>query len=127
MRYFKLTEFACRCGECDSDGSEMSPRLLELLDSLRTICNCPLIITSGYRCPKHPAEAIKSLPGTHSGGVAVDISLSGENALTVLSAALAMGCFTGIGIQQKGTGRFIHLDIAQDHEFGGPRPTIWSY
>ena len=34
--------------------------------------------------------------------------------------------FTGVGINQKGSSRFIHLD--QLHEKDGyPRPTIWSY
>jgi hypothetical protein len=31
--------------------------------------------------------------------------------------------FTGIGINQKGGGRFIHVDDLAD----APRPTIWSY
>ena len=33
--------------------------------------------------------------------------------------------FTGIGIQQKGSGRFIHLDMAPAEQL--PRPMIWSY
>jgi hypothetical protein len=31
--------------------------------------------------------------------------------------------FTGIGVQQKGTGRFIHVDLT----VGQNRPTVWSY
>lgn len=127
MSYFKPSEFACRCGLCQSDGTEMSPRLIEALEALRIIVNFPLIVTSGYRCHNHPAERIKNAPGPHCGGVAVDLSVNGERALELLKAALAMGIFTGIGIQQKGVGRFIHLDIAEPHEFGGARPTIWSY
>ena len=34
--------------------------------------------------------------------------------------------FTGIGVNQKGNSRFIHLDIA-DHSEERPRPTVWSY
>jgi zinc D-Ala-D-Ala carboxypeptidase len=30
--------------------------------------------------------------------------------------------FTGIGVQQKGTGRFLHLDTLENL-----RPTVWSY
>jgi hypothetical protein len=30
--------------------------------------------------------------------------------------------FTGIGVQQKGTGRFLHLDTLE----GDLRPTVWS-
>jgi hypothetical protein len=31
--------------------------------------------------------------------------------------------FTGIGVQQKGSRRFIHLDVLQNP----PRPNVWSY
>lgn len=126
LRHFRLAEFACKCG-CASDGSEMSETLLEALDSLRTLCNFPFVITSGYRCPKHPAERSKTSAGAHSGGLAVDIAVSHENALTLLRHALNGGIFTGIGINQRGSGRFIHLDIAASWEYGAPRPHIWSY
>lgn len=127
MKYFHLREFACQCGECDSDGSEMSETFLEALEALRYICGFPFIITSGYRCQLHPVERRKKAPGTHSGGVAADILVSGDKALAVLRNAQNMGVFTGIGVNQKGNGRFIHLDIAGDFEFGAPRPHIWSY
>lgn len=127
MKYFDIREFACQCGECDSDGSEMSESFLQALDALRYMCGFPFVITSGYRCELHPAERLKSAPGPHSGGIAADISVAGEKALTVLRNAQNMGVFTGIGIQQKRNGRFIHLDMAGNHEFGGPRPHIWSY
>jgi hypothetical protein len=37
--------------------------------------------------------------------------------------ALESNLFTGIGIQQKGGARFIHLDDLT----GVGRPTVWSY
>ena len=79
-------------------------------------------ITSGYRCPKHPIEAKKATPGAHSTGLACDIGVSGSEAHQVLSLAMELG-FTGIGVQQKGTGRFIHVDLT----VGQNRPTVWSY
>jgi len=126
LRHFKLAEFACKCG-CDSDGSEMDEALLEALDAIRTLCNFPFPISSGYRCPNHPDERIKSAPGAHSRGLAVDIRVSGENALELLRIALNANIFTGFGIHQRGSGRFIHLDIAASYEFSAPRPYIWSY
>jgi zinc D-Ala-D-Ala carboxypeptidase len=57
----------------------------------------------------------------HSTGRAVDI------AVRLLQLALQEG-FTGIGIQQTGEGRFLHLDdIQPEDEFHVPRPWIWSY
>ena len=79
-------------------------------------------VTSGYRCPQHPIEAKKAAPGAHASGCAVDIGVEGQDAHRLLKLAFAAG-FTGIGVQQKGSGRFIHLDTLE----GGPRPNVWSY
>jgi hypothetical protein len=43
----------------------------------------------------------------------------------VLYKGIAHG-FKGIGVNQKGNGRFIHLDIGE-MEDGRPRPHLWSY
>ena len=61
----------------------------------------------------------------HTTGKAADIAVSREDAFHLLSLALSKG-FTGIGVQQKGSGRFIHLDTIENSE-GRPRPTVWSY
>ena len=83
----------------------------------------PIIISSGYRC-----EAYNNKIGatqTHATGQAVDISVRGEKAYKLLNCALELG-FTGVGINQKGSSRFIHLDDLKKST-GVYRPTIWSY
>jgi zinc D-Ala-D-Ala carboxypeptidase len=80
-------------------------------------------ITSAYRCPRHPIEAKKSTPGAHALGLAADIGVEGAEAYRVLNLAFLHG-FTGIGVQQKGTGRFIHLDVRNGEL---PGPVVWSY
>ena len=71
-------------------------------------------ITSGFRDVTHPIEAKKKkTPGAHTTGCAADIAVSREDAFDLLSLALTKG-FTGIGIQQKGSGRFIHLDTLKN-------------
>jgi len=82
----------------------------------------PMRVTSGYRCAKHPVEAKKAAPGAHASGCACDIGVDGADAHRLLGLALKAG-FTGIGVQQKGAGRFIHLDTFE----GGLRPNCWSY
>lgn len=82
-------------------------------------------ISSGYRCPKHPIEAAKPTPGAHASGMAADIALQGADAHRLLQLALELG-FTGIGVQQKGSGRFLHLDTLPN-SLATPRPTVWSY
>jgi zinc D-Ala-D-Ala carboxypeptidase len=115
---FKAAEFNCsHCGK-----NEMKPDFMAKLQALRTTYGKPMRITSGYRCPQHPIEAKKAAPGAHASGCACDIGVEGVDAHALLTLALGAG-FTGIGVQQKGTGRFIHLDTMTT----GARPTIWSY
>tara|TARA_R100000231_G_scaffold35321_2_gene31281 strand:+ start:2002 stop:2373 length:372 start_codon:yes stop_codon:yes gene_type:complete len=118
---FNLDEFACRhCGK-----NLISHNLVDKLQSLRTELGFPFVITSGFRCTEHPNEINKSKPGTHAMGLAVDILSHGEQAYQIVATAPKHG-FTGIGVNQKGQGRFIHLDIAEVNH-GKLRPTIWSY
>jgi len=115
---FKADEFKCsHCGK-----NEMKPDFMAKLQALRTTYGKPMRVTSGYRCPQHPIEAKKAAPGAHASGCACDIGVEGADAHALLTLALGAG-FTGIGVQQKGTGRFIHLDTMTT----GVRPTIWSY
>jgi uncharacterized protein YcbK (DUF882 family) len=115
---FKESEFACRhCGK-----TAMDPDFMHRLQSLRNRYNKPMTITSGYRCPDHPIEKAKPVPGAHSSGKAADVGVQGAEAHRLLALALELG-FTGIGVQQKGDKRFLHLDTMT----GENRPTVWSY
>lgn len=116
---FSAKEFACQC--CGSEG--IKEELVEKVQLLRDIYKKPLAVTSGYRCPLHPIESKKSSPGAHALGLAVDLGVDRAAAYEVLKIAFSLG-FSGIGVNQKGGGRFIHLDVA-DKQL--PRPTIWSY
>lgn len=115
-KHFTRGEFACKCG-CGR--ADMQPLFLGRLQALRMIWGKPMIITSGYRCPDHPVEKAKATPGAHAQGIAADIGVSGADAVALLRLALDAN-FTGIGVQQKGSGRFLHLDIRE-------HPAIWSY
>ena len=118
---FSESEFRCKhTGKC-----EMDVEFMDVLQRVRTAYGKPMRITSGYRHPTHPVEAKKggkSL-GEHSTGRCCDVGVEGFEAVLLLSHALANG-ITRIGVQQKDTGRFLHLGI------GGPglaNPWIWSY
>jgi zinc D-Ala-D-Ala carboxypeptidase len=122
VRYFTDAEFACKhCGQ-----NRMDRAFLSMVDELRHRCGFPLPITSGFRCPTHNAAVSSTGPaGPHTTGRAVDIGVSRHRAYDVLRHAMAMG-FTGIGVQQKGAARFIHLDMLQEPQHA-PRPSVWSY
>jgi uncharacterized protein YcbK (DUF882 family) len=115
---FEPDEFACsHCGKVS-----MHPEFLEKLQTLRVAYARPMRITSGYRCPEHPIEKAKATPGAHASGRAADIAVQGVQAHELLRLAFHFG-FTGIGVQQLGGGRFVHLDTLT----GGNRPAVWSY
>lgn len=122
MRHFHLSEFDCK--HCHQN--KMDLVFLEQLDELRHVYGKPLVVTSGYRCPDHNA-AVSSTgrAGPHTTGRAADLLVSHVEALQLLKLALALG-FTGIGVNQKGGGRFLHVDNLPNAS-GQPRPTIWSY
>jgi len=121
-KYFSDKEMACsHCG-----ASNMDPEFMDALDRLREAYGKPLAVTSGYRCPEHPIEARKARAGAHSTGKAADLAVDRGEAHELLKLAMEMNKFTGVGIQQKGSGRFIHLDTCEEPEMS-PRPTIWSY
>jgi zinc D-Ala-D-Ala carboxypeptidase len=104
---FSKSEFDCTF----TGDNLMQAEFMDKLQELRTLYGKPMVVTSGYRSPKHPIEAHKSQPGMHSTGLACDIGCNGQDAYTILKIALSLG-FTGIGISQKaGLPRFIHLDL----------------
>lgn len=116
--YFTDDELACSC--CGR--LEFDPQFLVLLNAIRERVG-PMPVSSGYRCPNHPIEARKKGgAGEHSTGFAVDIAVSGWRAHKLIEVAMALG-IPRIGVNQKGSHRFIHLGMNEDF----PNPTVWSY
>ena len=118
MNYFTEAELKCQhCGKYEFDAG-----FLAILNRIRADCGFPLVVTSGYRCVDHPIEAAKPYTGSHTTGKAVDLAVSHKQAHKLLHVALMCG-ITGIGVNQTGNRRFIHLDMSDV----APRPTVWSY
>ena len=113
--------------DCKHTGkNEMTHSFMSKLQALRDVYGKPIIVSSGYRDYTHPAEANKPKKnGAHPTGKAVDIKIAGAEAYELIGLAINMG-FTGIGINQTGSGRFIHLDTIESNPLQ-PRPTVWSY
>jgi len=113
VKYFNIAEFDCQhTGE-----NRMEQAFLDKLDALREHCGFPFVITSGYRSPDHPLEAVKEIPGTHAQGIAADIKItSSAQRYSIIKGALEHG-FTGLGV----AGDFIHLDTR------GSVPVMWVY
>ena len=122
-QYFTDDELRCKGHNCCGGEVMMDATFMYKLDSMRRNAGFPFIVTSGYRCPDYN-DKISSTgrDGPHTTGKAVDIAVRGTQAHTVLKLALASG-ITGVGVDQKGESRFIHLDSLTE----GTRPWVWSY
>lgn len=123
--YFTVDELKCRCG-CDR--VEMDPYFMDKLHALRKTLGFPLPVTSGYRCPDYNMRISKSgYNGPHTTGRAVDITVTGGEALKLIQYACNFHML-GIGVKQSGPHdkRYIHIDDLTEKD-GYLRPAVWSY
>lgn len=104
---------ACRC--CGALG--IKQEALDKLQKVRDEYGKPMVLTSGYRCEKHPSEARKKAPGQHYKGTAFDIRVSnGAEAHALMKLAFKHGA-TGVAL---GNG-FVHMD------WRNTTPVSWRY
>lgn len=117
--FFTEAEFRCK----HTGLSGMQKEFMDKLYQIRRAYGKPMKISSGYRHKTHPIEAKKGhTTGEHTTGFCCDVAVRGADAVRLIQIALNQG-ITRIGVQQKGTGRFIHLGMSPRHT----NPTIWSY
>lgn len=76
MKYFSYNEFKCRCcGQLPLEAKLNVEALVnEVLDPAREELGMPVIVNSGYRCPKHNLEAGGVKNSQHIKGEAADIT-----------------------------------------------------
>ena len=115
---FSARELSCRCPSCQqAKPHRMQEVALRGLQAVRDEANRPLVLTSAYRCAKHPEEAKKEAPGRHNQGLAVDIKVSSDRERAeIVDLGLAHGA-RGIGVAKS----FVHLDWRT-----GPK-AMWLY
>lgn len=119
QNYFTEKEQSCPCcGE-----NRFNPHTLKRFNALRHFLGFSMQMTSGYRCEAY--NTAKGYTQTHATGQAGDIACTHWQAFMINKHHARFG-FTGIGIRQKGSSRFIHLDDLGEVP-GRPRPHIWSY
>lgn len=97
---------------------------LDDLNKLRELVNIPLIVTSGWRSLEHPIEAKKGPKGIHAHyHCAFDIACDTHDAYILLTNIFMMKDWKGVGVAQRGSKRFIHIDKAPARK----NPNVWSY
>lgn len=108
---FDRAEFMCKCG-CGK--ALYNERFLEKLQTLRDYIKTPITISSGYRCRKHDIAVGGSGTGTHTLGIAADISAKGYTAKKLAYCAEQLG-FGGIGIINN---MYLHVDMRDESGHG---------
>lgn len=108
--HFKVKEFACGDG---SDAVLVAPRLVMVLQSIRSHFGAAVTINSGYRTPQYNAKVGGAAHSQHCYGTAADIVVRGQTPAAVAAYARElMPDWGGVGVySQKG---FTHIDTREE-------------
>lgn len=105
--HFKVKEFACRDG---SDAVLCAPRLVMVLESIRTHFGQPVTINSGYRTPEYNKKIKGAAKSQHCCGTAADIVVKGVKPEKVADfARQLMPDWGGVGRYPS----FVHVDVRE--------------
>lgn len=104
-KHFKVSEFECKCGQCDI---KLDSELMAVCELIRLRFNQPVIITSGYRCPTHNANVGGAKGSKHMEGIAADIKVKNTSPDTVYSFLdETFPTSYGIGLYKS----WVHIDV----------------
>lgn len=104
---FKVKEFACTDG---SDPIFIAPKLVEVLQKIRTHFGKPVTINSAYRTPTKNKQVGGATQSQHCYGTAADIVVKGVTPKQVAAYAEKLLPNTGgIGIYST----FTHIDVRE--------------
>lgn len=111
IRYFKRSEFKCKCGGryCNGFPAEPSEKLIRIADELRGAAGVSITVSSGVRCQTHN----DSIPGSvknsrHLSGKAMDFCIKGWSSSKTLAAVKKR---SGIRYAYAIDGSFVHMDV----------------
>lgn len=106
---FKVSEFACKDG---SDAVLVAPRLVMVLQSIRSHFGAPVTIHSAYRTPQYNNKVGGVAHSQHCYGTAADISVNGRTPAQVAAYARElMPDWGGVGVYAKNG--FTHIDVRE--------------
>ena len=89
MKYFSEKEFWCKCNQCQKGDAEMGippggmmggvpenikALVANVLDPLREKYGKPIVVNSGYRCPRHNLAVGGVMNSQHMRGEAADLT-----------------------------------------------------
>lgn len=87
IKYFKKSEFACKCGgkHCNGYPAEPKEKLVKVADRVREHFGNRITVSSGVRCTQHNANVGGVSNSRHLSGKAMDFCVSGMSASMVLT------------------------------------------
>ena len=104
---FTVKEFACKDG---SDAVLVAPRLVMVLQSIRSRFGAAVTINSGYRTPQYNAKVGGVAHSQHCYGTAADITVKGQKPAAVAAYARElMPDWGGVGVYDS----FCHIDVRE--------------
>ena len=110
IKYFKRSEFACKCGKyCDGFPVEPKQTLVQTADKIRAHFGAPATVSSGVRCEKHNANVGGASGSRHKLGKAMDYSVKGVSGKELLAYAQAQ---PEIRYAYLIEGDWVHMDIS---------------
>ena len=106
---FAVKEFACKDG---SDAVLVAPRLVMVLQSIRSHFGAAVTINSGYRTPQYNTKVGGVAHSQHCYGTAADITVRGQKPAAVAAyARQLMPDWGGVGVYAKQN--FTHIDVRE--------------
>ena len=122
IKSFTFDEMACKdCSHCGGV-SDMNEHFMMKLQQLRDACGFALPVNSGFRCAQKNIDCKGHTGSAHLTGEGADLRVERDKARIVIQKAIEMGF--SVGIQQKGSSRFVHVDT-KIRKSG--KANLWSY
>lgn len=108
IKYFKRSEFKCKCGKCGGFPVEPDEKLVELLEKIREHFNAPVTVSSGVRCKTHNKNVGGATSSQHLYGTAADIKVQGKTPKEVCAyCQTLLPKSGGIGLYKT----WVHVDV----------------
>ena len=108
IKYFKKSEFACKCGKCGGFPSEPKEKLIRVADEVRKNLGGAATVSSGVRCKTHNANVGGVSNSRHLSGKAMDFCVAGKTANQVLAEVKK---HSEIRYAYAIDNRYVHMDI----------------
>lgn len=110
VKYFKRSEFACKCGGkyCNGYPAEPKEKLIMVAENVREHFGKPMPVSSGLRCTRHNANVGGVSNSRHLSGKAMDFCVPGVSAATVLAYVKQQ---KDIRYAYAIDGSYVHMDI----------------